>query len=267
MSLIDKMKGVRYRARIFDHNLHITTIEVPDRGQRYVTIVVKGKQMGFKGEETKLAFKINPDIPPKIFGGFIQELDFDIKDSCPMADLVDVVPDLIYEINENYKVMAEVKKDEGIESLMEPAPAPDGTTEKKDDEKKAPAPKKPPLIRTARKLYDILNQIKSADYESEKRALIKQCLDLCQEYPKLIYWLPKEMTIYQEVNAIVSQSRIKRNGVIPSYYIRQSNAEIAEKVLQRPQTKTGWEQVVLILGVIIGFLILAALIFKASGMI
>ena len=83
----------------------------------------------------------------------------------------------------------------------------------------------------------------------------------------MLYLLPHEFKIDQEVRAICAQTVIGRTGVIPSYYTAQSNAPIAEKVLQRPQIKTGWEQVVLILGVIIGFLILAALIFKASGMI
>ncbi len=273
MSLIEKIKGVRYRIRVFDHNLHIRTVEVPDRGQRYINIVVIPKNMMIFGEETKLAFMLNHDIPPKIFGGFIMEVDFDIRDSVPLADLVDVIPDLVYEINENLKesekAYEEAQKDNSIEALTEAVPAlvDDGTTEKKEPEKKAPAPKKPGLIPTALKLHRLYQQIKSADYESEKRTLIHKCLDICQDHPKLLYWLPQEMKIDQEVKAIVSQSRVKRLGIIPSYYIAQSSAQIAEKVLQRPQTKTGWEQVVLILGVIIGFLILAALIFKASGMI
>jgi len=254
MSLLDKMKGVRYRARVFDHNLYLFSVEVPDRGQRYITVTVQKKIIGLFGEEKRIALLINENIHPKLFGGFVQEIDFDIRDAAQLGDLLDVVPDLVYEINQNYKVIQEVRKDEGMGSLMEPqtvpevSPAPtDGTTEKKEDEKKAPAvPKKPGLIITSAKMLETISALKNTVDGIEKHKIIRECLDLCLLYPKFFYWLPNYLKIDQEVHAIVSQSRIKRVGIIPSYYIAQSNAMIAEKVLARPAAKQGWEQVVII---------------------
>lgn len=299
MSLLEKMKGVRYRARIFDHNLHISTVEVPDRGQRYITITVRKKTLGIFGDETKLAFMINPDIPPKIFGGFIQELDFDIKDATPLADIVDLIPDLVYEINENYKLIQEekekaileMKEKPGIESIIEPLPTPapeetkeeanEGTketvvpVEEKIEETKEskevkkpepPSPKKPGILITSSKLLDILTRLKNEGDGPEKNKTIKECLELCVLYPKLLYWLPKHLKIDQEVHAIVSQSRVKRVGVLPSYYVNQANAMIAEKVLARPAPKPGWQDVIIIIAVfafIIGFI---ALILHAAGL-
>jgi len=284
MSLLEKWKGVRYRARIFDHSLHIATVEVPDRGQRYITITVKKKILGFLGEETKLAFMINPDIPPKIFGGFIQELDFDIKDATPMADLLDVIPDLVYEINENYKVIQEtkeikkktlqdiiqeIKNKPEIESAPESAPVSipvTEETEKKEEVQKIQEPKKPGLITTSKKLMDTLSKLRKEVDGSEKNKLIKDCLELCMRYPKLMYWIPKHLKIDQEIHAIVSQSRIKRYGVMPSYYVNQANAMIAEKVLARPAPKPGWQDVIIIIAVFAFILVFIALLLHAVGM-
>jgi len=282
MSLLEKWKGVRYRARIFDHSLHIITVEVPDRGQRYITLTVKKKMIGIFGDETKLAFMINPDIPPKIFGGFIQELDFDIKDATPMADLLDVVPDLVYEINENYKeiqeakeakkktlqdIIQEIESKPEIEPIPEPAPVPvTEEKEKKEQVQKIPEPEKPGLITTSKKLMDTLSKLRKEVDGSEKNKLIKECLELCLRYPKLLYWIPRYLKIDQEIHAIVSQSRIKRYGVMPSYYVNQANAMIAEKVLARPAPKPGWQDVIIIIAVFAFIIIFLALLLRAGGM-
>ena len=62
MSLLDKMKGVRYRARIFDNGIYLKTIETPDVGQRDITSLVKAKKFGIFGEEVKIKFIINPKM-------------------------------------------------------------------------------------------------------------------------------------------------------------------------------------------------------------
>jgi hypothetical protein len=280
MSLYEQWKGVRYRVRIFDRGIHIRTLEVPDRGQRKIEVTVKGKTLGILGEETRLAFMINPEIPPKLFGGFVQEIDFDIRDAAQLSDLLDLIPDFVYGINENYRAIQEMRESPDIEKLAEPAPAEvpvieptqpteAGTEEKPEEENKPlpPPPKKPGLIRTGKKLADTLLALRNAQFDAEKNRLIRECLELCMIYPKFLYWLPKHLKIEQEIHAICTQSRIKRTGVIPSYYIAQSKAMISEKVLARPPQKQGWQDVILILGVLVVFVILAVLVFRALGMI
>lgn len=276
MSLLDKMKGVRYRARIFDNGIYLKTIETPDVGQRDITSLVKAKKFGIFGEEVKIKFIINPKIRPKLFGGYIQEIDYDVRDAMQLADLFDLMPDYVCELEDtfkqNIKTFEEAKNDPGIESLTEPTPAsvPEGGAETKESDKKVVSPtmpKKPGIIKGSAKIASCLLALREAIEDKDRRKIISDCLELCKDHPTMFYLLPHEFKIDQEVRAICAQTVIGRTGVIPSYYTAQSNAPIAEKVLQRPQIKTGWEQVVLILGVIIGFLILAALIFKASGMI
>jgi hypothetical protein len=277
---MEQWKGVRYRVRIFDRGIHIRTLEVPDRGQRKIEVTVKGKTLGILGEETRLAFMINPEIPPKLFGGFVQEIDFDIRDAAQLSDLLDLIPDFVYGINENYRAIQEMRESPDIEKLAEPAPAEvpvieptqpteAGTEEKPEEENKPlpPPPKKPGLIRTGKKLADTLLALRNAQFDAEKNRLIRECLELCMIYPKFLYWLPKHLKIEQEIHAICTQSRIKRTGVIPSYYIAQSKAMISEKVLARPPQKQGWQDVILILGVLVVFVILAVLVFRALGMI
>lgn len=274
MSLLEKMKGVRYRARIFDHKLHIATVEVPDRGQRYITVTVKKKTLGIFGDETKLAFMINPDIPPKLFGGYIQEIDFDIRDSGQLGDLLDIAPDLVYEVNENYRVIQEererMKKGSDIESILERIKPVTALTEPEEGAVKTepkPVPKKPGLLRTVNKLSDTLEALKHSVDGPDKNKLIKECLDLCLIYPSWLNWLPKYLKIDQEIHAICSQTKIKRYGVIPSYYIAQSNAMISEKVLARPAQKPGWQDVIILLGTMIILVAFAALVLRAAGLI
>jgi hypothetical protein len=254
MSLLEKWKGVRYRARIFDHKLHIATVEVPDRGQRYISFIVKKKTLGVFGEETKLAFMINPSIPPKLFGGYIQEIDFDIRDSAQLADLLDIAPDLVYDVNENYRIIQEEKEKEkrgpDIEEVLErikPVTEPEESAEKKEPVP-IPEPKKPGLIRTTKKLMDTLGKIKRLPDGAEKNRLIKECLALCLIHPDWLNWLPKHLKIDQEIHAICSQIKMKQYGIMPSYYIAHSNAQISEKVLARPPQKQGWQDVILLLG-------------------
>jgi hypothetical protein len=93
--------GMQYRIRVFDHGFHIKTATVPNRGQDRITLTVKGKDFGLFGEEIKLAFMINPIILPRIFGN-IMEIDFDVRDATQLGDLMDICPDLVYELNEEF---------------------------------------------------------------------------------------------------------------------------------------------------------------------
>jgi hypothetical protein len=91
--------GMMYRIRVFDHGHHIKTATVKNRGQEYISLVVKGKDYGFLGEEVKLAFMINPQIPPRYFGT-TAEIDYDIRDATQLADLFDLCPELVYKFNQ-----------------------------------------------------------------------------------------------------------------------------------------------------------------------
>ena len=104
-------KKLVYRIRIFDNYQHLMTAEVPDKGQRYVTATVQKDLFGF-GDVTKLAFMISPDIKPFIFG-HVQEINFDVRDATPLGDLLDVAPNLIFEINERYKLIKELRDGKG----------------------------------------------------------------------------------------------------------------------------------------------------------
>ena len=244
MGLIDKWKGVRYRIRIFDNFLHITSIEVPEKGQRYVTVTIHKELFGL-GEKTKLAFEINPKIKPKMFGGNVMELDFDIRDAVPLADLLDILPEYVVNLNDNYRKSKEVidvqpiEKPE-LEKIVDQIQSePEPESERRIDT----------VITAVKSAADNLNAIMTVK-DSKDKEKIDKCLALCKKYPKLLYWLPEKMDIGQEIHGIVMQSAIYRVGVLPSYYIAQANAMISEKTLTRPEKKEGWEQVALILGVI-----------------
>jgi hypothetical protein len=104
-------QGMMYRIRIFDHGHHIKTVKIKNRGQDYVTVVVKGKDYGFLGEEIKLAFMINPEITPRYFGN-VMELDYDVRDATPLGDLFDLCPDLVHDLNKSlHATLDALKKD------------------------------------------------------------------------------------------------------------------------------------------------------------
>src|SRR5208282_740948 len=85
--------GLIIRLRIFDQGHHVMTATVEDRGQRDAKVIVKKKDYGVLGDETKIAFIIDPDVPCKYFGN-VQERDYDIRNSAQLADLMEICPDL-----------------------------------------------------------------------------------------------------------------------------------------------------------------------------
>jgi hypothetical protein len=298
MGFIEQMKGHRYRARVFDHGIFLLSVEVPNRGQRYITVTVKKKALGIFGDESKIALMINPKIQPKIFG-MVHEIDFDIRDATQLADLLDLAPDLVFEINEKYveidRILKEEKllKERAITVDIKPIPDPEINRALFEEEKAAPenntsassgipqplpaqGPVEPSaapveikevvkkkLDRAAEntrnlkqgvteglKLIKTLKELKALPENAERKKLISDCLDLCAKHPKYLYWLPEYLEIDKEIHAIVSQSVIRRVGIIPSYYQKQTAAEISEKMLSKPAPKGEWQQVVLI-GIII----------------
>jgi hypothetical protein len=273
MGLLEFTKDVRYRIRIFDNGNFIQSAEVPDKGQRSIKMTVHKEWFGL-GEKTKLEFMINPEIKPKVFQGKIMEIDFDIRDSVQLADLLDIAPDLVYSINEKYrnKKGMEREREQVINAEFDIKDALEGDDKKSnplsDTITKIPQEEEDEeddraidtLIRGAKAVGEILPNIPligriSTVPENKKEQNIQKCLELCAQHPKLLYWLPKYLKIEPEIHAIVSQSRIYRTGIMPSYYFAQSGAQIAEKVLARPKEQTGWQQVALI-----GIVVLAVII-------
>lgn len=266
----------------------------PERGQRFIKAVVHSPNFGLFGEKTVLAFMINRKITPHIFNGHIMEIDFDIRDAVQMTDLLDLCPDLVSELEPNYKKYLEMKKaagdvvdaqytikkenDAGIDPLLEDK-KPDGpqkTPPKKenvDPDEHESEDERPieTIIRngktaaeiasTAIPYLPIIRKFNSPDKNSEEK--IQKIIGICNKSPahrKLLYWVPELLGVYDEIQWIVSQSRPIRTGVDPSYYKAQSGAQIAEKVLSRPPQKEGWQTVVLILGIVALTVVAIALI-------
>jgi hypothetical protein len=254
-------ENVRYRVRIFDHGKWIKTAYVPNKGQGHFPITVHAKMLGF-GEKTKLEFMLNPKIQPKDFGE-IFEVDFDIRDAVQLADLLDIMPDLVYEINQNYKrdvdsehptTDAEITK---VDDLFEAEPKP-----AEEEEEKTGAEKLAEGVKSAAEVASVAIPnlpIVSRFRDDISRDKVEEILKKCQKYPKLLYWVPDRLNIEPEVHALVSQSRIVRCGIMPSYYKKQSDAEIAEKVLAKPPQAKGWQDVAVI-GLIVICIIVVLLI-------
>jgi hypothetical protein len=259
-------ENVRYRVRIFDHGKWIKTAYVPNKGQAHFPITVHAKMLGF-GEKTRLEFMLNPKLQPKDFGE-IFEVDFDIRDSAQLGDLLDIMPDLVYEINQNYKnaadsehptIDAEINKID--DQLLEEDPKPEETSAEEEDEKTG-AEKVAAAAKAAAEVASIAIPnlpIVSRFRDDITRDRAGEILKKCQKYPKLLYWVPDRLNIEPEVHALVSQSRIVRCGIMPSYYKKQSDAEIAEKVLAKPAQPKGWQDVAII-GLIIICIIVVLLI-------
>ena len=293
--------GMQYRIRVFDNGHFIRSALVKDRGQRRIDLIVKPKDLGFLGEETKLSFMINPEIPPRYFGN-IQEIDYDIRDSTQLADIFDLCPELVEEINENlYKTIRtltqkddhivleatftektetegkEKEIDPRIEVLTDPVPDPVHVQKRELSESEKKIEKLPGVkgatkalstiatfphtVKTSFRGIRLLNQIRYAE-DTEKQDLMKKVLNFCQEpgNAKCLRWLPKHLNIEPEIMAIVSQTELDGIGVMPMYYIKQSSAEIAEKMLQRPKTPEDWKTTALYIIGILGVLVIFAVI-------
>jgi len=280
-----KTGSVVYRIRIFDNFHHIMTAEVRDKGQRYITATVHSEFFGL-GEKTKLAFMISPDIKPFILKGHIYEINYDIRDSVPMGDLLDVAPNLIYEINGKYKLIAELRKgkegfmktgtegnkeDPGVvdaDFTVKADPDIDPLTDKVDPNKKQEdrgANDKrniDPLIRGAKDAADLaagLYKLKR-NKGMETEDTLEKVLALCNAYPKLLYWLPKHLDLEPEIHFLVSQTKVDRVGIMPSYYIAQTGAMISEKTLTRPKEQTGWQDVAKLGVIVLGFVAIVGLV-------
>jgi hypothetical protein len=302
-------QGMQYRIRVFDHGHSIKTATVKNRGQDFISLVVKGKDYFILGEEVKLAFIINPEITPKYFGN-IAEIDFDVRDSTQLGDLLDLCPDLVARLNrqlyDTHKALrkddnvieAEFKEktekegeekekgisDESLIALTDPKPEKivRKEPEKSDLEK---AIEKIPGVRPVTHTLDVItsiphnvhvniqavNRMIDIHYipdDSKKQQLIKDCLAFCAEpgNQKCLRWLPKYLKIEPEISAIVSQMELDGVGIMPMYYVKQSGAEIAEKILQRPKVQEDWKILLVYAVIALGILMLVVFfILKLAG--
>jgi hypothetical protein len=268
-------ESLSYRIRLFDNENFIRSYTAPDKGQKKFTLTVHKDLYGF-GEATKLDFMLNPKIKPKQFGKVL-EVDFNIRDACQLGDLLDVDPDFVYSVNKNYKEKKNLRdrmKDTGQvqdaeyniqdDPLMESPKEPEVFTKKVDpitDEEEETNlagtlfNKGKELLDTATTVYPFMTiPGKQELSDKQKEELIPKCLMLCQKHPKLLYWLPDKLNIGPEVHAVVSQTMIYSVGVDPSYYNKQSGAQIAEKLLTKPKEAKGWQDVVIMGIAVMGIL-------------
>lgn len=278
-------QGMTYRIRVFDHGHHVKTATVKNRGQDRVELVVKPKDYGFLGTDTKLAFIINPDIKPRYFGN-IMEIDFDVRDSTQLADIFDFCPDLVKSLNQQYydTVMAlrqgsknnvveaefteKEEKESEETSQTDDDPALTALTDPEEPkEKPIPQPGLGDTILLNIEGYRRLEEIRKAP-ELERQELVLKCLEFCSRpgNEKCLRWLPKHLHIDPEVTAIVSQTELDGVGIRPMYYIKQSAAEISEKMLARPKMAEDWKTTALYIIGILGVLtIFAFMVWKVTG--
>ena len=299
-------QGMQVRVRIFDHGHHIKTVTVKNRGQDYVTVVVKGKDYGFLGEEIKLAFMINPEIPPKYFGN-IMEIDYDVRDSTPLGDLFDLCPDLVHDLNRSlHKTLdalkqeksnvieaeftektqekgEETENDESLIALTDllPDPVKEPEKEKTDLEKRV---EKIPGVVPVTQFLDVVTNIPhnvttnmrgvnillkiGAAPDEEKQELVIKALDFCSlpGNQKCLRWLPRHLHIEPEVSHILSQIELDGVGVMPMYYVKQTTAQISEKMLERPKPPEDWKTTAIyIIGILAVLGIVVYFLLKASG--
>lgn len=277
MGLIANLRGIRYKIRIFHDNYHVKTVTVRAKGQRFITVLVENPIIGKK---EKLAFMIPHDIKPFVFRGSELEYNFDIRDATPLKDLTDLYPDFVHDLSEDLKTLFPPKKNT-IEDLYEDDMVVDADFIKIDSEKEEPKKEEPeqkptePLSEQAKTVIvkkkvesavqvtkDSTNLLKEiirlhlAD-DVKKRDKIKEIMNICARYPKLLYWLPSAMNLDKEIYSLVSAKAIYRTGIMPSYYAAQSGALISEKVLERPKEAPSWITVALVGIIIFGIVALA----------
>jgi hypothetical protein len=286
-------KKMMYHARIFANGLYVMTVKTPERGQRFIRATLHAPNFGLFGEKTQVSLMINRKIKPHIFDGHIMEIDFDIVDAVQLGDLLDICPELVLDLNPNYKKYLEVKKasesidaqftvkpEEGknkvIDSLFEELDKeigkekPENQEENQEEERRIDA-----VIRNGKTAFEIaatafpflpgIRNLKKADDDTDEK--IRKVIDLCNKSPahkKCLYWVAEYLGVDKEIHWIVSQSRPIRTGIDPNYYKAQTGAAIAEKVLSRPKEPEGWQTVVLILG-IVGFIVVAIALILHGG--
>ena len=264
---------VMYRIRVFDHGLFIREATVRNRGQRFITLTVQPKTLGLFGEEVKLAFMINPKIPPKVMqGGKVLEVDFDIRDATQMGDILDMFPDLFYEIDQQFKKNDKSKVIEAEYQTVSPDLLDDPA--KKTEEKKEEPPKTAlsgtkaeEIVKKGKtslelvQLYRILTN--TQEYDPDLKKKLEKVLEFCAANPKAYYFLrDRYEQLTKPISAVVWQSCIFQCGVQSSYYMAQSNAPIAEKIFTRPKSADDWKQtLIVVIGLLGAFGLIVALIY------
>jgi hypothetical protein len=104
----------------------------------------------------------------------------------------------------------------------------------------------------------------------KKQEMIRETLKFCEQpgNQKCLRWLPKYLHIDPEITAIVSQMELDGVGIMPMYYVKQSGAEIAEKILQRPKVQEDWKIMLVYAAIALGILMIVVFfILKLAGKI
>ena len=156
----------------------------------------------------------------------------------------------------------EEKELSGLEKKIEKIPGVKSATEAVTKLSKVPN-----TIKTTYRGISILREINYAE-DDKKQELMKKALQFCMKpgNAKCLRWLPKHLHIDPEISAIVSQTELDGVGIMPMYYIKQSSAEISEKMLQRPKSPEDWKTTALYLVAILVVLVIFVFgILKLSG--
>jgi hypothetical protein len=173
--------------------------------------------------------------------------------------------------------------DESLIALTDPVPVPakEKEPELTDFEKKA---MKVPGVAAITKTLDVITSIPHnvktnfrgvnlyLDIETapdeDKQELVLKTLDFCSlpRNQKCLRWLPKYLHIEPEVSHILSQNELDGVGVMPMYYVKQTTAQISEKMLERPKVPDDWKTTAIyIIGIVAVLGIVTYLLLKASG--
>jgi hypothetical protein len=185
-----------------------------------------------------------------------------------MADLLDILPGLPGEIFEKYRATVEQIEKSDLPETINPGLFEDSPGEPEEENEGRGIDT---VIDAVKQLAEIssvaipnLPGFRRLVKDQPTREKVEKTLEICKKHPKLLNWVPELLDIEEEIKLVVSQSRIIRTGIQPSYYKAQTDAMIAEKVLSRPKVPEGWQTVVIV-GLIILCIIVALLI--ASGKI
>lgn len=301
-------QGMMFRIRVFDHGHHIKTATAKNRGQDRINLIVKPKDFYFLGEEVKLAFMINPEIIPHYFGNIAEiDFDIrdatqlaDLFDLCP--DIVYSINKTFHarmtalkkdsnnvqdaEFTEKTETKEEETGEDGsLEALTDPVQEPVIVKEKELSDLERTAEKIPGVkavtntinaiveiprtVRTDIRAYRYLDEISKAEGDDQQE-LTQKALNFCMQpgNAKCLRWLPKHLHIEPEITAIVSQTELDGVGIMPMYYIKQSSAEIAEKMLTRPKTVEDWKITLIYGAIALGILFIVVFgVLKLAGRI
>ena len=278
MSLVsDFLQKQRYRLKIYYNETKIFQRGAPVKGQTSVS-----------DNTHKLAYLLPENLRP--FRENNQHIIlYDVSDSCPMADLKDIVPDLVAEFETDH-IAPEIKK--GIDEYIKSNNSEFDTEAKKYREAKEAAETIENLVRehpddhglTAKDLEDYEGIKKYLEQhpeppkpklsfeEEEKLSRVKQWLDSRAGTAKLYQlwrwgYLKKEswykkLGNKQKIESLVFPKKIQRVGLRPYYLYEREHSTMIPDIIRRPESKFGWlEGPVTALIIVFGIIVIAWLVF------